>query len=218
MLNKDYNSQSSAITSYNYTDIADATGMRLFYGAAQTSSVSTTYFLSQNQIYSSAIELVPLSQITFGADGIVGTWDLDLTAFNANQILRGTAIFNICFAVTALVSTGNHHFGHIVAKLRKWDGVTIMELGSVTSATTGGTPAKTITCLTIPITQTPFKKGDVLRLTLEAWGHTDAATNTGMVTIGTDPMNRDGTYIKPSTDTPTSTTQLKIWIPFNLDL
>jgi hypothetical protein len=74
------------------------------------------------------------------------------------------------------------------------------------------------TSLIIPLTETNFKIGDILRVTVEGWGKEEAADSTLEIGIGQDPINRDATRLKPSTDDPVSTTVTKIWIPFKIDL
>ena len=49
-----FTTASPIISSYSYTDIADGTGVQIFYGARETDDSSSTYFLSSNAIYPDA--------------------------------------------------------------------------------------------------------------------------------------------------------------------
>jgi hypothetical protein len=219
MLQKEYNSQPSAITSYNYTDIADATGIRLFYGVSVEGTPST--ILTQNQIYGGGETYGDNTTVT--PTKVIDV-DFDLSAFNANQLIRGTALFNFCRALHSQVGSTFTGYAYFIIKIRKWDGLAETDLATSGhvgyTEVYGVTDIKTITSVALSIPTTPFKKGDVLRVTIEGWAYVslDNSSNKVRLVFAYNPMNLDGTYIKPSTDNPTTITQLKCWIPFNLDL
>lgn len=131
--------------------------------------------------------------------------------------VKGTAYTNFTFhqwkAGTQVVTS------KFTIKVRKWDGVTETEIGNATTAEITDSDGYKLTALAIPLTETNFGIGDVLRVTVEGYDKEEAADSTNVLTFGQDPMNRDGaTYIIPSTDDPVSITQFKIWIPFKLTL
>ncbi|MDD4110491.1 MAG: hypothetical protein PHS54_02940 [Clostridia bacterium] len=220
-----FNSQSSAVATYSYEDLAENTGVQLFYGAAQTDSTSTTYFLSKSQVYSSVITAT--STDTEASFAKVLDVDFDLTAFNAPQAIRGTAIFNHYLFLHANSNDGD---AYEVIKVRKWDGAVETDIAS--NATPAGLTFTTdaslgwkMVCLKVPIPLTNFKKGEILRVTAEMWAK--AGSGTMRSAFGCDPTDRDEgvntDYIRPSANgTATyplyATTQFKAWIPFNLDL
>jgi hypothetical protein len=214
MLPKIVQSQPSAIASYDYMDLAQNTGIKLFYVAAEANSGGTEYFLTGEQVYSSSIE------VTGGAtasSNFIKMIDIsaDLSAFNAPAILRGTAVFVLC--IDNVRVGGTDEFSYVVINVQKWDGTTATTIGTVTSETISGATDYKILCVRADITKTSFKKGENLRINIEGWTKvTGGGTNT--LTMGIDPMNRDGTAIIPSTDSPASTTQIKCWIPFDLDI
>ena len=199
-----YNNQSSAIASYNYEDLAENTGVKLFYAATTNSDE----ILTQNQIYSNNIELS--GAVSSNAYAVILDKDFDLTAFNAPQIVRGTAYFNY----TLYNSSAVDEYMHIY--IRKWDGSAETEIANLSGALfISGAYGARVETLSIPITNTPFKEGEQLRVTANLYARrsTGAAEK---VAFGSDPMNRDGALIIPSTDGTIS--QFKCWIPFNLDL
>jgi hypothetical protein len=108
-------------------------------------------------------------------------------------------------------------------RVRKYDGSTETEIALAQSEDTGvgyeASPVakKKVHYFPITIPQTHFKRGDILRVTLECWSYQGASAGNGTFAIAHDPMNRDGNYIKPSSDDPATTTQFKIEIPFRLD-
>lgn len=205
----------NAVASYSYTDLAEGTGVTMFYLLATNGD----NILSQNQIYSDVIEL------NSGSHALTNTFvknqdvDYDLTAFNAPRTVKGTAYMNFTYHIYK--SGSQIVTAYWTIKVRKWDGVTETEIGNastpeINSSVTG--EAYDLTALAIPLTQTHFAIGDVLRVTVEGYDKEAAADSTNNLIIGQDPMNRDGTYIIPSTDDPVSITQTKIWIPFKLNL
>lgn len=218
MLNKKFVSQPSAIASYPYTDLAENTGVQLFYGAAQATSAGTTYFIKTNQVYSKIIECSSTNAVRADYEKVLDL-DFDLTPFNAPQDIRGTAFFN--FFMRVYWAGGGVADAYAIVRVRKWDGTTETEIADAqTDGTTSssGTSEYNFVCLPLSIPRHHFTPGENLRITIEGWLKCE---NAGTLRIGTDPMNRDGAvnYIVPSTDTnPVSTTQLKMWIPFDLDL
>ena len=204
----------SAVASYNYTDMAEGTGVTMFYLAATNGD----NILTPNQIYSDVIEY------STGAHNLTPDFvknmdvDYDLSAFNSPRTVKGTAYINFTFhqwkSGEAVVTS------KFTIKVRKWDGVTETEIGNATTAELSSLTAGQyiLTALAIPLTQTHFGIGDVLRVTIEGYDKEAAPRDsTNILIVGQDPMNRDGTYIIPSTDNPVSITQNKIWIPFKIE-
>lgn len=191
-LNKPFQHQPSSITSYDWTDI-DNTGVISFYLAQTKTSTGTEQILTKSLLYSE--EKDETGTTAAATATLIIDKDFDLTSFNTPTTLRGTAILNI--SALYYTDTGNMN-GYLIAKLRKWDGTTETEIASaqsVTSIPTAGIAGMidTIHCIPIVIPKTHFKKGETLRLTIEAWGLTSSGTC--RITIGTDPQNRGGVYI-----------------------
>ena len=204
----------SAVASYNYTDMAEGTGVTMFYLAATNGD----NILTPNQIYSDVIEY-STGEHNLTTDFVKNMdVDYDLSAFNSPRTVKGTAYINFTGhqwkSGTAVVTS------KFTIKVRKWDGVTETEIGNATTAEITDAAGYKLTALAIPLTQTHFGIGDVLRVTIEGYDKEDAhfSDTTNILIVGQDPMNRDGTYIIPSTDNPVSITQTKIWIPFKIDL
>ena len=206
----------SAVASYNYYDIAEGTGIKLFYGCGISDSTGQDYILTENQIYPAQAAKEITGTTTSASYALTSDTDFDLTAFNTPRTIRGTAYINFCFG--AATSDGGAGYTKIIAKLRKWDGSTETEIASNTSEELVTTTAFTnrLASFTITIPETHFKIGEQLRLTMLQYAYTVGGTKTTTTTYGCDPMNMDGT-ITPSTDD-TAITQLKLWIPFKLDL
>lgn len=211
----------SSIASYNWTDIAEGTGIVKFYGFVVEDSTGISYKLSTNPFYSGGgidaveTEAIRTSEISFTK---IIDLDFDLSPFNLPQTIKGTATINymhFCDGTTGGGSIGGESY--IIFKLKKND----VEIASVQSDTFVIALAEgdvgEIKCVQITVPLTPFKKGDVLRITVEIWAKRVEA-NAPYIVFGHDPQNRDGTKIKPSSDDPTSMTKFEVFIPFKLDL
>jgi len=204
------------IASYSYTDIAEGTGVTVFYGVVSETSAGNGYHLTTDvNLYSSLIESD--SAVT-ESESYVKLLDLDfdLSSFNLPKSIKGTAYVQSSVYVDTSAGSGS---GYIIAKVRKWDGTTETEIANAQSQTntqgSGGGTEMVLVPITIP--ETDFQSGETLRLTIEGWIKTDAgAANDAHITVGHDPRNRDGTNITPSTDD--VLTQLILYMPFKLNL
>jgi hypothetical protein len=209
MLQQKYVNQESAIASYNYTDIAEGTGMVGFNCCYATNS-----FLSTEELYSVNIET---TNSTGEADYTkIIDIDFNLSAFNMPKTIGGTGICMVCFAF-AETTPGTKNI-KIIARVRKWDGTTETEIANGEEVYTNAPDGIYLAPILITIPETDFKKGEILRFTIEGWGQDTSDGCVVRLTIAHDPKNRDGTYIVPSTDSPETTTTLKFYCPFSLDL
>jgi len=178
----------SAIASYDYFDIAEGTGMKQFYlCTSEITGPAVDYHLVGNVIYSAELYL----QFATASD-----IDFDLSAFNFPKTISGTGILQIAFR-----NAGASGTCYIICRLKKNDTV-IVSIQSPTEASA----AQGVWNMPITIPQTHFKKGDVLRLTIE--GYQGGA---GIASIGLDPMNREATGVMVIT-------QSSIFIPFRSDI
>ncbi len=216
------------VASYDYFDIAEGTGVIEFeLGTAhdtQTSpapsSDNTAGILNTNTFYSQDIE-----QLETGYDGTTGAnpiidYDFDLVQFNLPKTIRGTAIATVNSYYADLGGVAQNVY-YTIIKIIKWDGSSETEIGSCYNTRhTGPTVYNKTDTYKIDLTETKFKVGDILRVNvvINYFYSGGGGTHNSNVAIGSDPKNRDGTYIKPSTDDPATTTRSTIKIPFRIDL
>lgn len=218
MLNNKYQTQPSTIATYNYTDIAEGTGIQLFYGFGYYNQAGTlVYGLGKSTDYSETIETSSAPDDTGNYSKVIDL-DFDLNAFNLPQTARGTAQVNL----TQFAGYGGYDMAnYIIARIRKWDGTTETEVASGQSAgiTTSSNTIKKVRTIRFTVPKTHYKKGDILRLTIELWAKTQSAGYiNSTAAFGHDPENRDGALIIPSTDDPRTTTKLLFYCPFNIDI
>ena len=215
VLPQPFTTASPIIASYNWVDFAEGTGIIKFKGFRNNVSGSLAYGLTTSDVYSGGspgegieTKSAELSNADYAK---VLDLDFDLSVFNSSRTIRGTAIVSVPLGVYS--TDADQARGFIIARIKKGD----VEL---VSATSGDLPGVSGTntyihtlLLTIPLTH--FKKGETLRLTIEGWGRKFAEDVGNFIIIGHDPMNRDGTYIKPTVET-SATTKLEFHCPFDI--
>ncbi|KKL85263.1 hypothetical protein LCGC14_1956470 [marine sediment metagenome] len=193
----------AAIASYNYTDIAEGTGVVTFYGMTTKQDTTKTYILTSSATNFSNDASTGSAAVTT-TNAIRLDLDFDLSTFNLPKRIRGTAIVEASLSATKNATSMAYYY---IAKIKKND-VVIGQAQSETNSVASDTKYETMT-VKIPITTIQnFKKSDILRLTMEVWAGT--ASGSGSVSLFHDPKNR--------TVATSLTTQLKVDVPFVLDL
>ena len=210
-----------AIASYNFTDIAEGTGIVIFkLATARDSSATLQKILIESNIYSDSISTETAGSSS-GSATKTGNTDFDLTIFNLPKIIGGTAFVNIGWGCEGNSNNQGGTNAFLIVKIRKWDGSTETDLGEGKSSTivgpeSAGSFTGITSALKIDIPKTHFKKGNNLRVTVEEWTLLGGGSNPGSVHIGHDPQNRDGDLIKPASAD--IITKSNVHIPFVFDL
>jgi len=222
-------SAEGGVTTYSFTDIAEGTGIIVFYGADTNDNGTRSYFLTTNAVYSDKI-------LTYG-NGTSGTekvldLDFDTPALNLPKNVKGT--FRAAIPLIVGHETNANVTGEVyaVVKLRKVSGGVETEIASNTSSTDvieddGTDSDQGVVLVEIPITSvTHFKKGDKIRVTIEVWAKNQGASGTKLG-IFHDPKNRSAINDDPNSPLyyPGAsdagdfiTSVLEVHIPFVLDL
>ncbi len=202
----EFTTASPVLVSFDSTDFADGTGIVNFNGASTKQDTTITYILTRDAIYSNDISTVSGGVGT--ANAIRLDLDFDLTSFSIPKDVLGTAVIT---ATLKGIKNSTFMSYYYVAKIRKWDGSTETEIASAQSETNTSNSSTDYDTMTVRIPVTTlahFAQGDVLRVTMEVWAGTTSGS--GTVTLFHDPINR--------TEATAETTQLKINIPFRIDV
>ena len=201
---------------FDFVDIASGTGYIEFFGGRQTSDdILSNISFSSNFIVSSANQ---------PSASFVKTQDIDFDVLMNKPItLRGIAHIN-CSYRCEHSGAGGTHVMYLVARIRKWDGSSETEIAvsanSVSISSTGtiyGTAGFDVDISSEII----IKKGEYLRLTIEAWAKTTAGL--AVTRVAHDPVARvdgfdtDGNAVSPSWDADFPTT-LSFKCPIKIDL
>lgn len=214
MLQKKYNNPGNAIASYSYEEIASGLGYISFYAYNSTDSTSTKYGLITETSIKSYVK-VSSGTVAMSGDTNQKLLDIDWDiTMDDPRTLNGRCFIQIPFY--AYVSSGNYT-QYLIVKLRKYSGTTETDLGTVQSTNfnnvnnlTTATPPK---MFVLDITNTPFKRGDILRLTLESYYNPGGGSGSLTQYVGNDPNAR-----ADATVTGLETTQLKLDVPFRIDI
>jgi hypothetical protein len=216
MKKKSFVRSQGAISSYDWTDIAEGTGVVNFWGLKMRDATGEVYRINTNAFYSASIETTESGSFTNNG---VSTWsstarNFDLSPFNFAKTARGKASVVIYWRNTLSTNTP----GTITVGVYKYDGSTETLVGS-TSHTSANFGASHFDVIEIALTQTSFRKGDLLRLKIsyQTGVNGSGGTTNCDFTFGHDPINRDGAVIIPSADPNNITTQLKFYCPFRIE-
>jgi hypothetical protein len=195
-----------AVASYDYTDLAEGTGITEFFGYTHKETTTIGYGLSTKELYSNDI----YTKGTPTSNDLQKVLDLDFdVALNLPKTIKG----KLKVSISALHHATNNAITYFIIKLRKWDGTTETEIancqtGSHTGTSTADFYVNFLSEITVPATH--FKKGETIRLTVEAW-HDATDYTVSYCYLYHDPKNRNASGSTPYT------TQLIFQVPFKLD-
>jgi hypothetical protein len=203
----EFSTTSPVLATFSFQDIRAGEGLVAYYPATTQVDATTGYILTSDSSTYSNDETVAVT-LTNEASYIKALdLDFDTSIFQLTQTFEGTC--NITFSHS--ITGGNQGNTYLIFKIRKWDGTTETEIAEVqTENINSSLGDKEITGLTkVTIPRTNFAVGETLRLTMEVWGINNHATPV-IITIKTDPTNRNGTATNPNF--------LKLNMPQRLDL
>lgn len=221
---------------YDFTDIAEGTGIVVFQAGTSRETTNQNYFLNQN-IANSDEQYTSVS-----ADGVSDatmTLNFDLAPFNKPQRIGGRAYFVVAFRVRQGDASGGGTKGEIQILVKKVASSTTT-IGTATTISiypqnVNNTTASRLTIVPVDVTDTSFSKGDQLRVTLIATASgVSGFTGTKKIMVLHDPTNSNITHADDSVLNVTigttgaeanstnsnliRTSQFKCYIPFKIDL
>lgn len=230
------------LVSYDYYDIAEGTGYNVFYGfKADNGEYATTTISS---LYSE--ELISYKMDQAVTSSAVQHFDIDFdVVFNRPKNVKGKILANVPIGVQGADILPNMNIKYYaVVKAYHYDGATETLLGTGTSREAyaqeldlGGYCYSTMNavCIINLTTLRHFKKGEILRFTVEGWFY-EVVTTEGLaihMMIAHDPAGRivDGTTTSDyairslkfancfdQTDYLHSPSQMSFHVPFVLDV
>lgn len=202
----------AAVASYNYTDIAEGTGIVTYYLADTYEGGALGFIMTTN----SSLRSDGGSQNSGNQNNLAyeAKFDLDFDVqFNKPQRIKGVAYANIPWF---LASSSGAPDGYVVITLYKWDGATETSIATATgrTQTEGGTESFFDNTIALDITSvTNIKAGEFLRCNVIYYAR-ETGGNTYQMTVLHDPSNRTITVGSTTADLTNPT----INIPFVLDL
>jgi len=204
----------NAIASYDYVDVADGTGLQEFYLMKDDASTpllqgQPTRTFNREQQFSAVY-----TSVTASVSGSAPV-TFSLSAFNLPRTIKGTALVEGSYEMTNSVAV-NGATAIVVALTKNSE-----EFASGSTQEKSTNNSTTSGSLVLPIiisNPTHFARDDVLGVKYYVLGRTEVGTGVAgvMTTIGTSPLDEDGSVLTPSTN-PGETTITKVSIPFRLD-
>ncbi len=158
----------SAIASYSFTDMLQGRGILTFLCGLLTDSTGELYRLSSNAYIGSKDNATsPYKHIYAKNADFVKEIDLD---FDTVEFSKPLEIQGELTAQIPYNSSGGS-YTYFIVKVRKWDGSSETEIASGQSQTSEGSLLSDNGYMSFPIDvpRTLIKKGEKLRITLEAW-------------------------------------------------
>ena len=225
-----------AIASYNYTDLAENTGVVLLYGGGVNVSGGATYRLDTkafdpwhvrrgdngDESNSGRYKIV---QFTDSSDAIKFDLDFDTSPFNLPKDISGTIMVNVPYSFDPGVST-DVMSAYMKVYLRRVRNGSETDLDSKYTATQiaaddGTSYADGMFAVTFTTSQVHhFKRGDILRITVEIHAWRSAGSGTCAILVMTDPLARNvaATGGSNANDqiTYTGGNALQVYIPFRI--
>ena len=200
------------LANYNFIDIASGTGYVVFQGFQTTTDSETTYHLSANAINSRP------NYLYFVGTGDIQTttYDFDTSPFNLPRVIKG--IMSINWNQIIYNDNSPNTWMYVTIEPFKWDGVTETSLASSKrneefNQPGGGNYAR-MENLTFDISETNFKKGDMLRIRV-ATTFKSGGSEKGRFYICTNPQNISQ---QANIDLTKGNMYFKVAVPFKIDL
>jgi hypothetical protein len=224
------------LISYNYDDIADGTGYVTYYGALANDGtpITTTTPTVNSEWIKSVIQQNVSTTLTQYFD-----YDFDIT-FNLPKNVKGDILVNVPLGIAAASASQLDFSFRAIVKAYHYDGSTETQLGSTATGilydasglqndNADDERASAVALLTISqSTIQHFKKGEILRITVEGWYKCDeVSAQTAFIGLAHDPANRADINENPSVGGANSQlqiildnqpTRLSINVPFVLDI
>jgi len=207
----------ASIASYDYTDIAEGTGIVTFqgYNTFMSGAAAASYHLTTSDITSYDIMTGFKDPAT---DGSI-YWNFDTSPFNLPKLIEGTATIRFLADLRAEQAATKLNFK---LTLQKFSEGAVTNIGdTITTASLFYQQSDYLKNLVVKmdVPKTHFKKGDILRLHIVP----NMYESTGTIYLFHDPMNRSttisGSYIVSGVAIDSSyPTKLETYIPFKLDL
>jgi len=222
----------ASIASYNYTDIAEGTGIIKFYGFTTKDNDSVlTYALSTQAFNSDTGNLTNADGETTGhaeskseANDGTGTYkaytaiNFNLSPFNTPRVIRGKGYLNCSVAIKETDASSAK--GYWKFKIQKVSGTEVTDIAEGNSMEVYTVPAEYPNkdifscCILLSCTQTHFKIGDILRLSCIPYMKWMAGGYNSFMHLPHQPLDT-ATINFNATD---FQTKLELYVPFKLIL
>ena len=153
-----FTTASPVLINFNATDVANGLGTDIFYAAASESSTGNTYLLTSQTFPGGNTGVGDFGDAAVLAGAAIAELDFDLAPFNSPRTVKGTARCSFTIYAYAQVA-------RCKLQLKKWDGSSETNISS--QITTVNEAIGRNELIELPLTETLFAEGDVLRLSID---------------------------------------------------
>lgn len=216
-LNK-FSTASPVIASFNFTDIVDGTGVIVLYPFVARDA-SGRIKIMDSRINATEVKGEGVDVSVSDAEKF--NFDFDTKKFNATRTVEGTALLKLPMKVDRFTSST---VVTVVATITifKWDGSTETQIGQTifTRVTgLGGDFDSSNSMVELDLTRTVIPVGQQVRLNIVIRAQiTSGSGDDTNLLIGHDPLGEDFVYIGDSETTTMTDSQMKLDLPFKLDI
>lgn len=212
--------QPKGIISTEFSDQLTGISHKNFYAYVTRDNSGLVYKMSPNIVPSKSENTTTtykahVEAYTSGS----GSTTLTIPQFESPPMVQSALLdgeFEAVFGVTSSANGGATITYGFTVTVSKYDGTTETQLGTITTGTVTTLAATSINdIVTVPITLTKTKLnvGDTLRV--DVVGNFDSSTGTQDYVIGHDPLDRDGIFLTPSSNS-FEQTQMIFKFPFRV--
>src|SRR3990167_504132 len=207
----------SSVTSFDFYDIAEGTGIKTFYGATTDNPVSDlSGALLTSAVYSSGINPTNNPTGWETRNNQTASWTSIIsktfkTTFNMPKLIKGTLYANVPTRIVTPNGTdsSNHYIDVTIYK----NDTSVATASGANMYFLSGTSTidnyMSLVPVTLPLTS--FKKGDILKAKIQLFSKGDGTSI--ILAMGHDPMGR-----VPSSIYSNGTSKLIVNVPFVIDL
>lgn len=204
----------NTLVNYDFVDIAGQTGIISFYGGREASgaAITTNYVLSNVAYYSRPF--LTSGTTTQANYTLVSNLNFDVR-LNKAMTVKGKCNINIPWSGQGGSTSWD---GYVACELRKISGSVNTLLGAASGAAVAGASTaeeKYIDAFLLDLSQTVFKKDDIIRLNVTNYGRANGGGTATMI-IAHDPKNRS--QATGTADWGITPTILTLQLPVRIDL
>lgn len=197
--------QETAIASYTFNElITKRSYLKLYFCGGLG--------LTENEYYATSIETthneVPTTSYS---EWFATTWDT--APMGSSIVFNGQAVMEMSVVLDDLVTSPDAYIDIIVYKVV--DAVET-QIETATLTYNNFSPGLVNHLQTFDFDNVRFNKDDILRIKVNAYARADSGSGAIWISFGTDPLNRDGTNVTPSTQD--SITKTAIYMPVRVDI
>ena len=198
----------NAIASYDFTDIAEGTGINVYN--VSKSEIEGSGVVGEGTLNKTAFDMsANPPNIEYTASTLdSGAVTFELSPFNLPQVIKGT--FHANFTIGALRTGGSYTWQVQIDILKNSDIIATEKTKE--RVITANAVTTHIVPITIPLTK--YKKDDIFKVRFTRI----ESVGTGTIFLHHDNLNRDNSVIVPNVTAVDNPTRARVFVPFRIEI